>query len=184
MSRYTLDPATSSIQVFTYAEGLFARLAHDLRLTVRNASFSADRESPTSAKVSGSVPLSGIQVDGVMKKGTLHEDVLSTKDKAEILEKMRSEVFAGAAANAEIHLEGTLTGDTFRVMLTGPDGRTASVTGTVTEASRSEGSENVSGALDVSVHEIAGHDVKGPLGAFRISDRVHVKFDANFTAAS
>jgi hypothetical protein len=178
VSHFVLDSSASKLHIFTFAEGLFARLAHDLRLTVIEASLTADRASGE-ANVHGSFPISAIRVDGVMKDGTLREDVLSAKDCAEILEKMRSEVFGGARSDATLRIEGTLNGDRLRLVVFGPNGRSSSGSSKVTGASH-EGSETVHGDVELSVRELSGHDVKGPLGAFRIADHVRVAFDAKF----
>jgi hypothetical protein len=179
VSHFVLDPSASKLHIFTFAEGLFARLAHDLRLTVTEANLTAERAPSGEAKVHGSFPLSAIRVDGVMKDGTLREDVLTSKDCAEILEKMKSEVFGGARSDATLKIEATLTGDTVRLVVAGPNGRSSTGSSKVTGAS-AEGSETVHGNVELSVRELSGHDVKGPLGAFRIADHVRVAFDAKF----
>jgi len=179
--RYVLDPKSSTVHVFTYAEGLFARLAHDLRLTVADLTLTAERDGD-GGSVSGEIPLGSLVVDGVMKKDTLREDVLSAHDRQEILEKMRADVFGGAAVSAAIVVRGELRGTSFDVTVEGPNGRSARAAHTVRGASIDEG-ERVRGEIELSLRALSGHDVKGPLGAFRISDRIRVAFDVTFLRA-
>ena len=179
VSRFALDPLATKIHVFTFAEGFLARLAHDLRLTVGHLDLTADRAAAGEACVRGSISLSAVRVDGVMKGGALRADVLSEKDKEEILEKMREEVFGGAAPDSQLGFEGTLAGKAFAGTISAPNGRSTSVTCQVSGAS-GEGSETVRGTIELSLRGLAGRDIKGPLGAFRIADTVRVDFDATF----
>ena len=61
-----LDPARSRVQIHTFAEGLLARLAHDLALLCVELSGAASRgpdaASATTGTASIEVPLRGLQV--------------------------------------------------------------------------------------------------------------------------
>ncbi|HRH01027.1 MAG TPA: hypothetical protein PLR99_32510 [Polyangiaceae bacterium] len=180
--RYEIDLSHSTLEIFTFADGLFARLAHDLRLSVADGELSAEREDGAVA-VRARVRLGALRVDGVMKDGALREGVLSADDRAQILTKMRAEVFGGAREDALVELEGHLRGASFSGTLRSPAGRSAKAHGTATTTSSTSGgkaTEEVSGSFELSLRELAGHDVKGPLGAFRVSDHVRVTFKARF----
>lgn len=181
VTTYRIDPSATHVHVFTYAEGLFARLAHDLRLTVAPSELTATRDASGKATLRGKIALSALSVDGVMKGDTLKTDVLSDKDRLEILERMRSDVFGGASPESAVTLEGTLEGTSLRLTVSSPSGRTSTATAKVVGTSNESG-ETVRGELDLHLKEIAGHDVKGPLGAFRIGDRIRITFDAHFVA--
>ncbi len=165
--------------MFTYAEGLFARLAHDLRLTVTETDLVAERSVAGEGTISGTVALARLRVDGVMKGDRLRDDVLSAKDCDEILEKMRLDVFGGAAPSASLSVRGALDGARFTLTVEAPNGRASTATGRVTGSSLENG-ETIRGEVELSLRDFSGRDVKGPLGAFRIADRVRVTFDATF----
>ena len=180
--RYEIDLARSTLEIFTFADGLFARLAHDLRLSVADGELSAEREDGAVA-VRARVRLGALRVDGVMKDGALREGVLSVDDRAQILAKMRGDVFGGASEDAHVELEGHLRGSSCSGTVRSPAGRSAKAHGTATTTSATSGevaAEDVTGSFELSLRELAGHDVKGPLGAFRVSDHVRVAFKARF----
>lgn len=183
--RYEIDLSHSTLEIFTSAEGLFARLAHDLRLSVTAGDVTAEREGDA-ATVRAKVRLGALRVDGVMKDSALREGVLSADERAQILAKMRAEVFGGQQEDAHVEVEGSLRGATFTGTVTSPTGRSAKLRGAATTtSSTSDGRavEEVAGSFELSLHELAGHDVKGPLGAFRVSDHVRVMFKARFVEA-
>ena len=183
--RYEIDPSHSTLEIFTSADGLFARLAHDLRLSAVASELSAERADGAVA-VRARVRLGALRVDGVMKDGALREGVLSADDRAQILTKMRAEVFGGQGEEAHVELDGHLRGSSFSGTVRSPAGRSAKAHGTATTTSSTRGEkavEDVTGSFELSLRELAGHDVKGPLGAFRVSDHVRVAFKARFVEA-
>jgi hypothetical protein len=166
-----LDAQTSSIRIHTFAEGLFARLAHDLELVCGSLRGSASREAQTATI---EVPLSGIEVSGVLKNGRLDEGALSAGDRRDILDKMRREVFH-ASADAVVKIEAKLDGGDVRARLELPSGRTIE---TKTRATLNE--DRVSGSIEISLSAIGSDVVKGPMNAFRVKDVVVVRFDVAF----
>lgn len=179
VTRYRLDPTASTLHVLTFSEGLFARLAHDLRLVVRDVHLVAERDAAGTARVEGAIALASIVVEGIMKDGSLRADVLTERDREEIHAKMRDDVFGGAAPAAELGIRGTLCEGTLEVDVKGPDGRSARARRRIEITPRADG-ETIHGEVELSLRDLAGRDVKGPLGAFRIADRVRVVFHASF----
>jgi hypothetical protein len=180
--RYEIDLSRSTLEIFTFADGLFARLAHDLRLSVSEGELSAERVDGA-VSVRAKVRLGALRVDGVMKDGALREGVLSADDRAQILAKMRTEVFGGLGEDAHVEFEGHLRGTSLAGTVRSPAGRSAKAHGTATTTASTSGevaAEDVVGSFELSLRELAGHDVKGPLGAFRVSDHVRVAFKARF----
>jgi hypothetical protein len=178
---YALDPSRSSLRVFTYAEGLFARLAHDLELGIHQAEVRVLLEGDK-PRVVAHVPLASLRVEGVVKHGALRTDVLSEKDHQEILAKMRDDVFDGASPSDRLTLEASVTGPRVEGSLILPSGKRVSLGFSLDTAPGTEAVAHVKGAFDLSLKRVAGADVKGPLGAFRISDRVHVSIDVHLVA--
>lgn len=178
---YALDPTRSSLRVFTYAEGLFARLAHDLELGIHEAEVRVDfgGDGP---RVIAHVPLASLRVEGVVKHGALRTDVLSEKDHQEILAKMRGDVFDGARPTDRLTLEASVIGARVEGALVLPSGKRISVGFSLDAAPGTDPVAHVKGAFDLSLKQVAGAEVKGPLGAFRISDRVHVSLDVHLVA--
>ena len=173
----TVDPAKSRVRVHTFAEGLFARLAHDIEIVFAKVEGTASRDGDKGqAKVT--VRLDAADVAGVLKDGRVDASVLSAGDRRDILEKMRREVFH-AGADATVALEATLDGKTAQVKVVPPKGKT--VEATVRPELREEGDAvRISGSFDVSLAAIGSDVVKGPMNAFRVKDKVLVLFDVVF----
>ena len=178
---YALDPSRSSLRVFTYAEGLFARLAHDLELGIHEVEVRVDFEGGN-PRVVAHVPLASLRVEGVVKHGALRTDVLSEKDHHEILAKMRGDVFDGASPSDRLTLEASVSGSRVEGSLVLPSGKRVALGFSLEATPGVDAVAHVKGAFDLSLKQVAGADVKGPLGAFRISDRVHVSLDVHLVA--
>lgn len=107
---------TAAIHVYTFKDGLLARLAHDLQLTLER--FEIHREG---AAVTGRFWPASLRVDGVMRKdGALDTATLSAADRTKIAGNMADEIlhldrhpearFAGATHGTMIEGELTLVG--------------------------------------------------------------------------
>ena len=105
-----------TIHVFTYKEGLLARLAHDLRLTVKKFAMTVSGRSVTAVFDARS-----LEVDGVVKGQRVDSRVLTNKDVRDIAKNIEDHVllvrrhpeikFEGrlvAAKNGELTVKGTL----------------------------------------------------------------------------
>ena len=106
---------TSTIQVFTYKDGLLARLAHDLRLTLRRFEIQRDGASVQARFWPGS-----LQVDGAIDRRAQLE-AMSDGDRRKIGENIagdvlhldrapeasfRGQIVAGGAVEGELTLAG------------------------------------------------------------------------------
>lgn len=170
MAEYVIDSARSSIHIRTFAEGLMARLAHDLVLVATSVAGTSDG----AAKAHLEIPVAGLAVAGVLgKDGAIDTRTLSASDHRAILEKMRADVFRG---------DGLVVVDADREVarLTFPNGRTVE---TPWRAEREEG-QRVVGELSLSLEAIGSNVVRGPMNAFRVKDRVVVAFDLVFVPPS
>ena len=165
-----LDARASRVRIHTFAEGLFARLAHDLEITCGSLEGTASRDAKTATI---EAPLSGFEVAGVLEKGRVDERALSAGDRRDILEKMHRDVFH-ADASARVKLEASVDG----VKLVLPSGREVAIATRVTVEDL-----RASGSFDVSLSAIGSDVVKGPMNAFRVKDRVTVLFDVRFAEA-
>lgn len=84
----TTTSTTGTIQVFTYKDGLLARLAHDLRLTLGR--FEIQREGAT---VQARFWPGSLRVDGAIdRRGQLDPAALSDSDRRKIGENIANEV--------------------------------------------------------------------------------------------
>ncbi len=173
MTDLVLDDRESRIRIHTYAEGLFARLAHDLELVCGAVSGVASKEA-RAATIEASV--AGIEVAGVLKDGHVDDRTLSAGEKRDILDKMRREVFH-AGADARVRIEATLAdGGAARVRIVMPNGRAVEATSRP-DVRDQDGVVRASGSLDLSLAAIGSDVVKGPMNAFRVKDRVVVQYD-------
>lgn len=172
-----LDAEKSRVRIHTFAEGLLARLAHDLELSCGKLSGSGKREGDRStARIEA--PIGAIAVAGVLKGDRLDEQRLSPSDRREVLEKMKRDVFH-APGDGLVVVEATLEGGGVRIRLTPPKGRPYDTTAAA-EVREEASATRASGSFDVSLARIGSDAVKGPMGAFRMKDRVQVHFDLLF----
>ncbi len=91
-----------TIHVFTYKEGMLARLAHDLRLSVVKWHLEVEGRN-----VRGSFDPRSLEVDGVVKGQRVDTKVLSQKDLADIRENIERHVLK-PSQHREIRYEGRL----------------------------------------------------------------------------
>jgi hypothetical protein len=178
--KLVLDPKATTIVLRTFAEGIFARLAHDLELACRGvegaAETSADGGSATLV-----IPITRIDVRGTLKDGRVDEQGLSPSDREDCLGKMRRDVFH--VEHGDVRVEATLEsskGDKARVRVVPPKGRPVERTTSVKVERRDDGSIRVTGSVPISLEAIGSSTVKGPMNAFRVKDEVEVRFDVVF----
>lgn len=179
-----LDPAGSRVHVRTFAEGLFARLAHDLELACRDVE-GEGHYAPDAGSGSATleVPITGIYVVGVRKGAAVDEQGLSPSDKHDAIEKMRHDVFHTTAQDARVRVEASLDQGKARVRVVAPSGRSTEVT--LAPRLRSEGDVvHVAGTFPVSLQALGSDVVKGPMGAFRVKDLVEIDADLAFRPLS
>jgi hypothetical protein len=174
-----LDPKKSRVRIHTFAEGLFARLAHDLELSCTRLEGTATRDGKSgTARIEA--PLGSIAVAGVLKGDRVDDRSLSPGDRYEILERMQDSVFhvKGDARDVRVVVEATFDGETARVKLKPPRGPAYETTVKVSVTD-----DRASGSFELSLSAIGSDPVKGPMGAFRMKDRVVVVFDVAFAPA-
>jgi hypothetical protein len=164
-----LDTARSRLAIFTFAEGLFSALAHDLELVAGDLTGEA-----TESTAELRVPVAAIRVSGVVKRGKTDASVLSSSDRSTIEAQLRDNVLP----TAEIVASGTLEGARAAIVVKGPR-TTAHVTASVA-VTRETDATRVKGRVEVSLAALGCTPVKGPMGAFRVSDRVRVEIDLLF----
>lgn len=175
MARSQLDPAKTKIRVRTFAEGLFSRLAHDLELDCAGVRGELERASGA-ATATLEVPLDRITVAGTLKSGRVDPAGLSPSDRADVLSKMRKDVFH--ATDGVVRVEARLDASTSRARLRvippkGPSVETT-VSITVTDGAIA------SGQVELSLSALGSDVVRGPMNAFRIKDVVEVRFEVAF----
>lgn len=90
------------IHVFTFREGLLARLAHDLRLRVAAFEITLQR-----GEVRGVFEAASLRVDGVAEGSRVDPERLSPEDKAKIEQTVRTELLH-AASHPRIELRGVI----------------------------------------------------------------------------
>lgn len=178
MTDLALDASRSRVRIHTFAEGLFARLAHDLELVCGDLSGTATHTAAGEGSAVVSAPLRGIEVAGVVEHGRVDGSRLSSSDRRDILDKMQREVFHATPASA-VKIEASLDGSSARVRITLPNGRRTDASAT-TIVREEDGGLGTSGGFSMSLSEIGAGVIKGPMGAFRVKDRVEVVFDLVF----
>ena len=166
---FVVDPARSSLILRTRARGLFAALGHDLEIHAAKVNGEASRDG---AAWSGRlvVPVAGLEVVGVLRRGELRRDVLSDGDRREIARKVRDEVFRGVE-EVVVTARGTPEAPVVRVSIAGNEADAQ-----VTVEMRDEQRElHVHAAGGVSMRALGLREVKAPLGAFVVRDTVEIE---------
>ncbi len=181
MSQLVLDPARSHVRIHTFATGLLARLAHDLELVCRDVQGGGELTSPDSGTAAITVPIGKIDVAGTLRSGAVDANALSPSDRADVLEKMRRDVFH--VSDGVVRLEATLAAGKGRVRVIPPKGRTLERSVEVRVVAEG-GATRVSGRLEISLDAIGSDPVKGPMNAFRVKDGVAVLFELVFAPTS
>lgn len=166
------------MRIQTFAEGLFARLAHDLELECRNVEGRGERTDESSGLAALEIPIANIEVSGTLRSGRVDRSGLSPSDKADVLDKMRNDVFH--ARSGVVRAVGTLEGGRGRIEVIPPNGRTLSRSIDVQLQPEAKG-VRVVGQVDLSLDALGSDPVKGPMNAFRVKDKVVVLFDLVFT---
>jgi hypothetical protein len=166
-----LNPASTRIAVRTFAEGLFARLAHDLEIVANDVSGEAVDEPAAATLV---VAVQGLRVGGVVRGGKVNDRTLSASDRADIDQRMRD-----ALGGDEVRVAATLAGPRATLEVRTPRGE-QSVSVAVEVQREPSGALQVRGECTLSLAALGVPPVRGPAGAFRLADRVEVHFAASF----
>ena len=180
MTDLVLDASRSRVRLQTFAEGLLARLAHDLELACTNLSGTASRGGEASrGTASNEAPLGSIVVSGVLgKDGSVDERGLSAGEKSDAATKMRQDVFH-AHHDDVVRVEVQLDGASARMRVAPPNGRSVEVV--MRPELRAEGEAlRATGSFEISLAALGSDVVKGPMNAFRVKDKVKVLFDVVF----
>lgn len=176
MTAYRLDADRSRLLVRTRAEGLLARLAHDLELELGGVDATLEGEASLErARGEVFVPATGVRVLGVLKGGVVDERVLSSADRAEILDRVRDEVFRGESLVVGVEARGTDAELVVGVGTQRPGRLRVRV-----NADAADGRVVVRFRASFSLRTMGVGALKGPMGAFRVSDEIELDVDALF----
>lgn len=170
---FRVDPGASKLVLRTRAVGLLARLAHDLEIVATDL---RGHGGPDGDGWTGelSVPVASLRVAGALKGEMVDPSVLSGSDRAEIERRVREEVLVGGS-EVVVKAKGA-SRDRGEVTVT-LGASSARVKVTLATADRQEGAVDVKGRCELSLRGLGGQEVKGPLGAFKVSDTIEVLFD-------
>ena len=161
----------SKVTLHTFAEGMLSAFAHDLDLSAR-----VDRADVEGDRVTAYFPISGLAVVGMRRHGKSDTHAPSAKDKDDIEDRVRREVFKGVGG--DIVVVARLEGRTATL-----DVRTAFGSEKVmTTADRRDeaGGSVVRGACTLPLKALGTGKVSAPMGALRLRDGVEVEFEIAF----
>jgi hypothetical protein len=164
-----LDAPRSRLTIFTETEGLFSALAHDLEIVAGDL-----RGEANEATAEVRVQVASINVTAVMKRGRRDEGILSRADRETIDRQIREEVLPAT----ELIARGTMVDGRASVEIVAPGGNARVACDVVVTQERDW--TRMRGRTEVSLRSIGAPPVKGPLGSFRVKDRVRVEFDLFF----
>lgn len=173
---FRLDNGASKLVLRTRAQGLLARLAHDLEIaaTEITGSASLDVEGDGGAWTADiAIPVSSLHVAGALHGDRLDTSTLSSKDRAEIERKIREEVLA-AGPEIRARAEGPSRERGEATVSIG--GSSARVRVSHSKSEPSGAGFSVTGRAELSLRALGIPEVKGPLNAFRVADTIEVLY--------
>ena len=182
MTKLLLDARKSRVRIRAFAEGLFARLAHDLELECRGLTGTAEQAGPGVGGATIEAPIREFAVAGTLKSGRVDPAGLSHEQAQDCLEKMRVHVFHVRRGDGVVRVEATLDGGKGRFRLVFPNGRAVDRLADVRLES-SESEVRATGSFGLSLQSIGSDPVKGPMNAFRMKDMIEIAFEAVFVPA-
>jgi hypothetical protein len=177
VTKLVLNPDKSCVRLHTFAEGLLARLAHDLELECRGISGTAERAEAGSGSATLEAPIGRIEVNGTLEKGRVDPRGLSASDRQDVLGKMKKDVFH--VDEGVVRIEAKLESGRASIRVVPPRGPAVERSISV-RVEPDGGATRVSGMLPLSLSAIGADAVKGPMNAFRVKDTIEVHFDVVF----
>jgi hypothetical protein len=156
---------TGHLLIETFKEGLFSRVAHNLRFRLAPCEIRRIGQQFT-----GQFPLNSIHLEGALKDGRLAPDLLSAKDKSKILHTVHHTILR-SQAHPLVGLKGTVSGTHFQGQLR-ICGRLAPL-----NCHLEESSTVVSGAVEITPSHWGIPPFKALFGAIQLQDRVRVGFE-------
>ena len=165
----TFDAAASTIVIETFADGMLAALAHDLRIEAREG----EGKSQGDDAIVVTFPVRGLSLRASSKKGKGDYHPPRDGDRKDIEARLQDQVFPGSTA---VTVHADKSGPALRVV--GPHGeQSPRVRATV----RVEGETLVAeGDCELSLAALGTGKVHVPFGAIRVKDQIHVQFRAVF----
>jgi hypothetical protein len=177
---YVLDPAASSLTVWTRAKGMLARLAHDLEIGARDIEGRATADA-AAWLADVVVPTASLRVAGTLHGERVDTRALSPSDRTDIERRMRDEALGGAR-EIRLRAEGQAR-DRGTATLSIGDRPPARVALTLTVREDADPLV-VSGRAEVSLRAIGSPEIRAPLGAFKVADVVEVRFQFTLRPAT
>lgn len=180
MASYKLDTHASRVHIYTFTEGFFAKFAHDLALaTVPTGKGETRPDGSAHVELRFEVPF--ITVIGVRKKDFVDAEVLTVEDCEDIQRRIQNEFFPKSGSNHAIEVSGDLKEKRATLTLTIPSGKSFPLNADVRPGIGDE-TALITGMCPISLSGLGIGPIKGPLGAFKVKDVVHVDFHTVFRA--
>ncbi|MEM9691264.1 MAG: hypothetical protein AAGA56_01855 [Myxococcota bacterium] len=174
MIAHPIDFSRSRLIVRTRAEGPLARVAHELQIEAQRADGVAWFDDPAGSwRGLLEVPVASLRVMGSLRAGTDELDTsgLNRLERAEIRRRLRKTVLA--APMVVVEAEGQASQGRLRCVVPAASDE---VPFAVEPQKHREGLL-VRGRVALSLNALGIAEIKGPMGAFRVADRVEVEFD-------
>ncbi len=163
---------TDRVRVYTFKEGLFSRVAHDLRLHVEERGILVVW---THDEVSAEIDPNALVVDGAMKDSRLDADALSRRDRAKIVDTIRDEILA-TRRHPKIRFDGTVSERGEHALELRGTLELAGVRRPLSFSARREAGR-ITARVTVRPSEFGIQPYKALAGAIRLQDRVLVELD-------
>jgi hypothetical protein len=168
---YVIDNASSKLTIRTRAQGMLARLAHDLSILARSVEGQAEVLDKDRWSATLTVAPS-LFVEGVLKGERVDTTVLSAADRQEIERRLLDEILRRKEVRVEASGSTRTSG---RAKITMAGGSADSST-QLQLRERDDGSLEAKGHAELSLQALGVPPIKAPLNAFKVADTVVVQF--------
>jgi hypothetical protein len=158
---------SASARIFTFAEGMFSRLAHDLELSARATEVEGALDEAGTGKITASFRAGDVDLVGFVKNGVTDPNAPTASDRSDIRERMLGAI--GAKPDSRIAARADVSADRVVVELEIPLGRARA------EAPVKKIGDARVARLAFSMAALGMKPVKGPLNAFRLSDKIEIE---------
>lgn len=168
---YVIDNASSKLTIRTRAQGMLARLAHDLSILARSIEGQAQLLDKDGWSAALTVAPS-LFVEGVLKGDRVDTTVLSPADRQEIERRLLDEILR----RKEVHIDASGSARSSGRAKVTMAGGSANASTQLQIRERDDGALEAKGQAELSLEALGVPPIKGPLNAFKVADTVVVQF--------
>ena len=176
---YCLTPSSGNLFIYTFKEGMFSTMSHDLLINVTDFKISLDVPDGdmTSSSFNLEVNSNSLKVICAMKKGKRHFGALKNKDKAEIKELMEKDVLHTSIYSTINFCSTAIQQKEGHYLIKGDLSLHGIKRSIVFKANSSDNGKNFKGAVLLAQTHYGIKPFKALMGALKIQNKIKICFD-------